>query len=41
MIDLEVTRNYISLEYMARHRLETREKKHIYKLTLVDGKLIR
>jgi hypothetical protein len=41
MIDLGATGNYISPGYMARHRLETYEKKYIYKLALADGKLMR
>jgi hypothetical protein len=41
MINLEVTRNYISPKYIAQHQLETREKKHIYKLALANKKPIR
>jgi hypothetical protein len=41
MIDLRATKNYISPRYIARHRLEIREKKHAYKLALTNRKLIR
>jgi hypothetical protein len=41
MIDLGATENYISSRYVTRHRLKTREKKHVYKLALADGKLMR
>jgi hypothetical protein len=32
MMDLEVTRNYISLEYVAYNQVLTREKKDLYTL---------
>jgi hypothetical protein len=41
MINLGATGNYILSRYVAQHRLETREKKHAYKLALADGKPMR
>jgi hypothetical protein len=41
MIDLEAIRNYISLRYITRYEIEIREKKHAYKLALINRKLIR
>jgi hypothetical protein len=41
MIGLRATRNYISTRYITQHQIKTYNKKHAYKLALINSSLIK